>query len=756
MADFPQTGIELLAKDAQKFIDDVNNSGLAVKGFTDTASEAADKSDGFGEIVTGALRRVGEAAVNFLGEAIGQVGEFGKGILEAAMDYEDHEQRLTRLLASTNGASGLTIERARELTTQFMDLAGGSDETGLAIMEMGIRMGTVTADQMPQFIQTSLDLAETAGVDATQAARLLAQAIDDPASAMMRFNRMGIRFDTGLQEQIKSLVKAGKSSEAYQLMINRVGEATSGAALGASKTLSGQIELLKGRFDEATETIGLALLPAFSGLFEGVLLPMVPTIEKLTGGIADFVTTAIVPLFTKLGEGLKYLTGGTGVITGFSDLQAGIEEFGGPFGFLSQAFGIELPDIFTQVDALVMQLVDTWDNALLPALQTAWAWIQTELIPLFQQIWDILLTGASEAIPQLVTFWNMTLLPALQNFWAWVQANLFPLLAEFWAWFKVNLPIAVQTLVDFYVNVLLPAFIQVYTWIIANLIPILGQVWSWLQTNIPIAIQTLSNFWTGTLLPAINTVWAWITGTLVPLLQQLWSWLQTNIPIALQTLSDFWQTVLLPAIMAVWSWMSTVLFPFFAALAEFFGAVFDVAITASAGLWQNVLYPAVEAVGKFFEEHILPVLTSIANFVVATFTPAFQALSKFLSDTFAGVLETIRKAFDAINVVIGSITSALRNMADKINNLQLPSWLTPGSPTPFELGLRGIAAALADVNAQLPTMDTNINAVGQSAGQTVNNMQSYSNTNQYYYSPNYGSAPHNPSQDFAIMQVMAG
>jgi hypothetical protein len=33
-------------------------------------------------------------------------------------------------------------------------------------------------------------------------------------------------------------------------------------------------------------------------------------------------------------------------------------------------------------------------------------------------------------------------------------------------------------------------------------------------------------------------------------------------------------------------------------------------------------------------------------------------------------------------------------MADKIKNIKLPAWMTPGSPTPWELGLLGVGDAM--------------------------------------------------------------
>jgi len=248
--------------------------------------------------------------------------------------------------------------------------------------------------------------------------------------------------------------------------------------------------------------------------------------------------------------------------------------------------------------------------------------------------------------------------------------------------------------------------------------PLLTQLWDWLATNIPVALQTLSNFWTGTLQPALAAFWGWVQGTVFPLLTQLWDWLATNIPAALQTLSTFWTNTLLPAIQAVWTWLSTVLFPFLTSLGNFFSAVFNKTIEALAGLWQKVLLPAITDVWSFLSKNVFPIFTAIGDYLSKTFQPVFEALSKFLSDTLMPALSSlyndfllaIKGVFEDISGAISGATTMLNDLATAIANLKLPDWLTPGSPTPFELGLRGISAALSEVAGQaMPALTASLN-----------------------------------------------
>jgi hypothetical protein len=197
------------------------------------------------------------------------------------------------------------------------------------------------------------------------------------------------------------------------------------------------------------------------------------------------------------------------------------------------------------------------------------------------------------------------------------------------------------------------------------------------------AAYLLYEAWTtnfGGIQEKLAAVWAAVQ----PVLQMLWGWLQVNIPLALQALANFWQNVLLPALLNVWSWMQSTLFPFLTTLADFIGAVLGKAVEALAGLWQNVLQPALETIWAFIQDNLFPLL---------------QALGGWLS-------EKLAPAFDSISAAIGTATAWLGTMADKIRNLKLPDWLTPGSPTPWELGLLGIGDALQSLsNSDLPSFD---------------------------------------------------
>jgi TP901 family phage tail tape measure protein len=170
---------------------------------------------------------------------------------------------------------------------------------------------------------------------------------------------------------------------------------------------------------------------------------------------------------------------------------------------------------------------------------------------------------------------------------------------------------------------------------------------------------------------ALENAWARIQ----PALTQLIAWLQIYIPVALETLAGIWQNVLMPALEVVIGFITDSVLPLWGAVAEVLSAVVGKALEALAGLWQNVLWPALKNMAAFIFEELGPVFEWFVNNVLA---PA-------------------QRFFKAIGEAIQGVIGYLRDLAGQIRGLDLPDWLTPGSPTPLEIGLLGIADAARQV-----------------------------------------------------------
>ena len=228
----------------------------------------------------------------------------------------------------------------------------------------------------------------------------------------------------------------------------------------------------------------------------------------------------------------------------------------------------------------------------------------------------------------------------------------------------------------------------------------------------------------GTLLPVLGAVAAVLTGPvglailaivgLIALFAAAW---KNNWGGIRDTLIAVWEGKIKPFLNRMAEIFRNVIMPVIRAVANVVGAVLGLALRILAGLWQNVLWPALQKVWSFLQEKILPILQAVRDKVMTVIGPALQ----WFKDK---VLVPLLGPFTTIRDLIQRVVDKLKAFATAIRNVKLPSWLTPGSPTPFELGLRGIGDALRAVEGRLPALSVglampglpSLAAVGATAG----------------------------------------
>ncbi len=154
------------------------------------------------------------------------------------------------------------------------------------------------------------------------------------------------------------------------------------------------------------------------------------------------------------------------------------------------------------------------------------------------------------------------------------------------------------------------------------------------------------------------------------------------------TLTRFWQRTgrpvldgLLRAMKGIWSFLNEYIFPVMGALINVWLAGAQLELRVLAGIWENILMPALRAAWRFIDAHILPIFEKLAGAI-------------------KGVVEKVQSLADWLN-----------GLADRLRDLSIPDWLTPGSPTPFELGLKGISKAMRELaTMRLPALQVALQA----------------------------------------------
>lgn len=134
------------------------------------------------------------------------------------------------------------------------------------------------------------------------------------------------------------------------------------------------------------------------------------------------------------------------------------------------------------------------------------------------------------------------------------------------------------------------------------------------------------------------------------------------------------------------------------------------------------------------------------------------------------VEESIQKIADAFNKIkfpdlpdgLGDLGAAFMQLVDLMGQLsliQLPDWLTPGSPTPLEIGLRGITNAVRQLSTTaLPPLRVELGKVSgmmsptQMLSTAYNN--NYTDARQYNLATMTNNSPQQVYQSFEIMRSM--
>jgi hypothetical protein len=197
---------------------------------------------------------------------------------------------------------------------------------------------------------------------------------------------------------------------------------------------------------------------------------------------------------------------------------------------------------------------------------------------------------------------------------------------------------------------------------------------------IALARTAWENDWGG-ILTAVMGAWAAIQPAWVELralLDQFTAAVLPPLQLAWTTLGQVWRTEIQPALGELWKSLKDL----FAELG--LG-------TGDTDLWSVAL-------------GTLKVILAGVVITVRDLTPVIHLLGAALK---LGI-DMVRDFVDGLTSMkrgAEAIIAPLQSVADKIGDMisaaaQMPSWLIPGSPTPFEMGLRGIGSAMQDLSRQ--------------------------------------------------------
>jgi len=331
----------------------------------------------------------------------------------------------------------------------------------------------------------------------------------------------------------------------------------------------------------------------------------------------------------------------------------------GPAAQLAE-MGKGIAAFFAPISEQLQQFGSWFMTTGVPALQAFATLILSEFIPALQGIAQRVV---NEVIPALVAFVGPIIeqiVPGLQllgQIMMNVAGMVLPLLIQWWNFLIDN------------INLVLPVLGVVGAAILAMTSPIalvIGAIvllatawannWGGIQGKTQAVMDYLQPYW-----DKLTTLLGNFANALLPRLQEVW-----------QTLVNSWQTELQPALAELWA---------------AFGKLFEALGIGGGEIdWLNgiigILEVALRGVLVMVEllSPMIELWSGVVSYAVSQVTLMVDGIA------------SLKRGLDAVIAPLQRVADKIRDMINEA--LSMPDWLIPGSPTPFEMGLRGIGKAI--------------------------------------------------------------
>jgi len=225
-----------------------------------------------------------------IGASIG-VGLLGAGLglaVKEAMEAELNVAKLESVIRSTGGVAGVTSHAAQNLADALSQITRFSDDAILQGETMLLTFTNIGSNVFPRAVKSMLDMAEMFG-SMEEASIQLGKALNDPIVGVTALRRIGIQLSEEQEEQIKKFMEVGDVASAQAIILGELEREFGGVAVAAGDTLAGKIDILKNKFLNFAEEVGMAVIPFLLDFTDKALEPAVNKI----GGFAEDVANAI-------------------------------------------------------------------------------------------------------------------------------------------------------------------------------------------------------------------------------------------------------------------------------------------------------------------------------------------------------------------------------------------------------------------------------------------------------------------------------
>jgi hypothetical protein len=261
-------------------VDNLNKSLKTASGDVDTFGDKVGKAGvAIGKAFAAAAAAAGAAAI-----AIGIEG------VKAAIADEKAQTQLALALENATGATQAQIAATEQSILQ-MSLATGvaDDELRPALGRLVRSTGDITKAQ--DLLAIALDISAATGKPVEAIANSLSKAYDGNTAAL---GKLGVGLSTA---ELKTM--------SFEQVQGRLTELFGGAAAANAETYAGKIARVQVAFDEAKETVGVALLPILDKLLQFINQNALPAINAFSAAFSLTESDGFGKIITDVANTLK-------------------------------------------------------------------------------------------------------------------------------------------------------------------------------------------------------------------------------------------------------------------------------------------------------------------------------------------------------------------------------------------------------------------------------------------------------------------
>ena len=249
-----------------------DSRALTLKLLADTADfqKKLESSSKDVESVADKLTDFGKKAAAAFGVAAAAIGAFAVKAIENAAADEAAQRKLAMTIENTTNATNEQIAAVEDYITKTSIQIGVTDDQLRPAFARLVR-STKDVEDATRLLNLALDISAATGKPLETIAAALGKAYDGNAASL---GRLGLGIDSTILK-----------SKNFDLIFNELTKTFSGFAENEAKSTEKQMERVKIALDEATESVGAALLPVVQELTGWILEYFVPALDAFIFGL---------------------------------------------------------------------------------------------------------------------------------------------------------------------------------------------------------------------------------------------------------------------------------------------------------------------------------------------------------------------------------------------------------------------------------------------------------------------------------------